>query len=267
MHGDLAAARASLRIAGLIDDQDQWIGGDAVLVQTGDVLDRGDDEVEIFALLDALRPQAAAAGGRVLLMSGNHEVMNVQGDLRYVTPGGFEDFVGLNLPAETLNHPALGRAPEFARPRLAAFLPGGPYAQKMAELPLVLLVGDTLFAHGGVLPQHVRYGLDRINAEAAAWMRGEAPMPALLTSDDSPIWSRHFSATDPEDAPCALLRETLQLAQAKRLVVGHTPQLDGITSACDGQVWRIDTGMARYYKGAPQALEIRGDAVRTIAAP
>jgi hypothetical protein len=265
VHGDLAATRAALRLAGLIDDQDRWTGGDAALVQTGDLLDRGDDEIEILTLLQALQPQALAAGGHVFLMSGNHEVMNVQGDLRYVTPDGFQDFVGLPLDgAPSLDDPSLSRAPDFARPRLAAFAPGATFARQVAAFPIVLLVGDTLFAHGGVLPDHVRYGLDRINAEAAAWMNGQAPMPAILSSDTSPIWSRHFSGSDPDDTPCALLQETLRLTRAKRLVIGHTPQLQGITSACDGQVWRIDTGMARHYQGPTQVLEIQGDTARAL---
>ncbi len=262
IHGDLEAARRTLRAAALIDDQDHWIGGQTMLVQTGDILDRGDDEVEIIALLEKLQPEATAAGGKIIVMSGNHEVMNVQGDMRYVTPGGFADFV---IPPDPKTAPPeLAQVPEHARPRVAAFLPGAPYAQKMANYPVVVVVGDTLFAHGGVLPEHVRYGLDRINTETAAWMRGTAPPPAILSSDQSPIWSRHFSASDPADTPCDLLAQTLQLAGVKRMVVGHTPQQSGITSACDGRVWRIDTGMASHYGGPSQALDIQGDSLKVL---
>ena len=72
LHGDLEATRAALRLAGTIDEQDRWAGGTMVLVQTGDQLDRGDDEFEILDLLDALTVQAQAAGGAVHVLNGNH---------------------------------------------------------------------------------------------------------------------------------------------------------------------------------------------------
>ena len=94
LHGDLAAARGALRAAGAIDDADRWIGGDLVVVQTGDVLDRGDGESKILDLLARLDGEARAAGGALIQLLGNHELMNAAGDFRYVTPGGARDFGG-----------------------------------------------------------------------------------------------------------------------------------------------------------------------------
>ena len=54
LHGDLDATRAALRLAGAIDTLDRWIGRDLVVVQTGDILDRGDEERAVFGLLAAL---------------------------------------------------------------------------------------------------------------------------------------------------------------------------------------------------------------------
>jgi hypothetical protein len=93
LHGDLSATRNALLLAGVIDENDLWVGGTTVVVQTGDQLDRGDDELEILDLLDALTLQAQAAGGAVHVLNGNHELMNVKQDLRYVTLGGFLDFL------------------------------------------------------------------------------------------------------------------------------------------------------------------------------
>ena len=97
LHGDVVATRAALRLAGAIDDQERWTGGRLVLVQTGDQLDRGDDEPEILGLLERLSAEAKAAGGALHTLNGNHEVMNVQGDFRYVTDDGFRDF-GMERP-------------------------------------------------------------------------------------------------------------------------------------------------------------------------
>lgn len=256
IHGDWDAMLRALVVAGVIDADGAWVGGDTTLVQTGDVLDRGDDEQRILDFLRKLRDDARAAGGQVILLNGNHEVMNVAGDLRYVTPGGFADFEGVE--GAKLDAPGLNRAPQAARARLAAFLPGGPYALMLADYPVIAIVDDTAFAHGGVLPDHVHYGIDRMNAETSAWMRGEQDVPVVLQSDTAPIWTRIYSTENPD---CALLNQMLQLLGAKRLVVGHTVQRQGITSACDGKVWRIDVGMSRHYGGQADALVIDGDDV------
>ena len=87
LHGDLEATRRALRLAGAIDASDHWIGGGLVVVQTGDQLDRGGDEPEITALLSRLAVEAVEAGGAVHVLNGNHELINVGLDFRYVTAG------------------------------------------------------------------------------------------------------------------------------------------------------------------------------------
>ncbi len=257
VHGDGAAAWRALRLAGLVDDHQRWIGGRAVLVQTGDVLDRGDDERALLDGLARLQREAAAAGGRVVLLNGNHELMNVQGDFRYVTPGGFAAFA--DVPADD----TVKRLPARAQGRAAAFRPGGLYAKQLAERPIVAQVGDSVFVHGGVLPQHVSYGIERLNAEAAKWLKGEAPEPAWVRSPDSPVWTRDYCQA-PSASDCVLLARTLAALGAERLVVGHTVQPKGIRSDCAARVWCIDSGMAKHYGGPTQALSIEGDQVRVI---
>eukprot|EP00188_Purpureofilum_apyrenoidigerum_P003269 Plantae.Rhodophyta-Purpureofilum_apyrenoidigerum.ctg33737.p1 GENE.Plantae.Rhodophyta-Purpureofilum_apyrenoidigerum.ctg33737~~Plantae.Rhodophyta-Purpureofilum_apyrenoidigerum.ctg33737.p1 ORF type:complete len:235 (+),score=49.79 Plantae.Rhodophyta-Purpureofilum_apyrenoidigerum.ctg33737:140-844(+) len=92
VHGDLSALRNALRLAKLIGTDDEWVGGNTVLVQLGDILDRGDQERAAFELLLKLREEAPKQGGAVHILHGNHEIMNVSFDFRYVTPGGFKDF-------------------------------------------------------------------------------------------------------------------------------------------------------------------------------
>ena len=128
VHGDLSAARAALRLTGTVDVRDRWIGGEAVVVQTADQLDRGDDDRAVLDLFDRLAVEAAAAGGAFISLNGNHELMNVLGDVRYVTEEGFRDFV--DVEELDLDEPSLQAAPELQRARLAAFRPGGPYARR-----------------------------------------------------------------------------------------------------------------------------------------
>ena len=241
VHGDMQALQGALKLAGVVDEAGHWSGGKTVVVQTGDVLDRGDDERAMLDLISRLEKEAAAAGGALIALNGNHETMNVALDLRYVTPGGFEDFA--DGAGADLNAPALADFQPDKRGRVAAFAPGGPYAKVMAHHNVMAIVGESVFVHGGVLPAVVKYGLERLNAETRAWMWGEGPMPALIHAPDGPVWSRHYSNdTDRED--CQLLEAALKGLKAKRMVVGHTVQEHGITHACDQQVWRVDVGMA-----------------------
>jgi hypothetical protein len=266
LHGDIAATRAAFRLAGAIDESDRWIGGDLVVVQTGDQLDRGDDEQAILELLERLQGEAKAAGGALHVLNGNHEFMNALGDLRYVTPGGFTDFA--DAPGTEIDDPALERAlaevPEDARPRLAAFLPGRHWAKKLADQPVILIVGDTVFAHGGILPSWAKVGPETINAEAQAFMLGEREQPPeAIVDPEGPVWTRAYSA-NPDAAACAMLDEALEILDVERMVVGHTVHTEGVTSACDGKVWMVDVGLAKYYGGPVQVLEIRGDAVQVL---
>jgi hypothetical protein len=231
-----------------------------VVVHTGDTLDRGDDDRAVLELLARLATEAADAGGACIALNGNHEMMNAAGDRRSVSKdslAGYGELPGLDLdPFE--GEPAAERA------HAAAFAPGGPMARILAERPVVAIVGDTVFVHGGVLPANVDYGLDRINGDSRSWLTGiVSERPAWVRGDDSPVWSRHYS-DEPDVVDCAMLAGVLESLGVRRMVVGHTVQKTGISSACDDGVWRIDTGMSRYYGGSIQLLEVVGEDVRVV---
>lgn len=245
LHGDLAATRRALKLASALGDDDHWSGGTLNVVQTGDTIDRGDQDREVLDLLDRLQGEATRAGGSLTVLSGNHEVMNVAADFRYVSQPSADAF-------------EMGRAQAFA--------PGGPYALRLARWPVIQQLGGSVFVHGGVLPHHVRYGIEKLNRETSQWMRGAGPLPALLMQEDAPIWTRMYSAPGVPNA-CVELAQALNALSAKRMVVGHTPQPSGINSACEGRVWRIDTGLSRYYGGPMQVLEIVADQVRVLSEP
>ena len=92
VHGSYGEFLAVLRLAGIIDQRDRWAGGKAHLVQTGDILDRGTETRPVMELLMRLEGEASKAGGRVHALLGNHEFMNVLGDLRYVSREEYKAF-------------------------------------------------------------------------------------------------------------------------------------------------------------------------------
>jgi hypothetical protein len=231
LHGDIGGMRAALRTAGAIDERDRWIGGDLVVVQTGDVLDRGDDESAMLDLMFRLEREADAAGGALIMLLGNHELMNAAGDFRYVTPGGKRDFGGN---------------------RAAALGPGGAYAKQLARHNVVAIVGDVVLAHAGVLGDWATH-LDAVNESSRCWLDGQThEVSPALTSDDSPVWTRAYGL---ETADCAGATAAIAALGAKRMVVGHTVQAH-VNSACAGAVWRIDVGLAKVYDGPIEILEL-----------
>mmetsp|Transcript_14506 Transcript_14506/g.43844 ORF Transcript_14506/g.43844 Transcript_14506/m.43844 type:complete len:455 (-) Transcript_14506:505-1869(-) len=268
IHGDLAKAITLFKLAGVVEEVDRrliWIGGDTTVVQLGDVLDRGAQEIASLQLLRNLDQQARQEGGAVYMINGNHESLNVAGDFRYATEGGMLESATMGGLRGVEAH----MSPNQRAARLRLFSPGGHLAKELAHNATVLIVNDTMFAHGGVLMGHVQYGLERINLEVSAWMRGDrlgdgsrAPPPFLAMGDRKSImWNRTFSQDfgtfHARYHACNELRQVLQRTGCKRLIVGHTPQQQGMNAECEGLVWRVDVGMSSGVLDAqPQALEI-----------
>ncbi|KAL8260646.1 hypothetical protein R6Q59_028599 [Mikania micrantha] len=290
LHGDLLKSKQSLRLAGLIDSNDRWSGGSSTLVQVGDVLDRGGQELKILYFLEKLKRQALKCGGNVFTMNGNHEIMNVDGDFRYVTPSGLDEFTnwaywfsvgngikglcdGLEKPQDLYD----GIPSSFPRvkqeyvagfrSRIAALRPKGPIATRFLSKNLtVLVVGESVFVHGGVLPTHVVYGLERINQEVRDWISGlrDRVTSSLVRGRNSLVWLRIFSN---EDCDCTTLEHVLStIPGARRMIMGHTIQEGGINGVCDNRALRIDVGMSKgCINGLPEVLEISdGSGVRVL---
>ncbi|KAF8711326.1 hypothetical protein HU200_029354 [Digitaria exilis] len=308
LHGDLPKSLSAFRLAGLVPASSgsdspsastSWAAGPTLAVQLGDILDRGGDELRLLYLLRRLALSAEARGGALRPILGNHEVMNVAGDFRFATLQGFQEFsewagwyrAGLAIKRRCGEHldpqprnPFLGVPksfpgvkPEFwdgMRSRLAALRPDGPIARRfLADLPTVLVVGDSVFVHGGLLEANVEYGLERINAEVSEWIRGEGGdngrAPEYVRGRDAVVWLRRFS--DGFDCDCQRLEGVLgMIPGAKRMVMGHTIQTVGINAVCGAQAVRVDVGLSRGCgNGLPEVLEINGGGaeVRVITTP
>uniref|UniRef100_A0A2P2QQQ8 Calcineurin-like phosphoesterase domain-containing protein n=1 Tax=Rhizophora mucronata TaxID=61149 RepID=A0A2P2QQQ8_RHIMU len=284
LHGDLQKSKQALRLAGVIDASDKWTGGTATVVQIGDVLDRGGEELKILYLLEKLKREAAKAGGNVITMNGNHEIMNVQGDFRYVTQLGLREFeswaywyslgdrmkglcAGLQKPKDIYKGiplTFLGVKPEAfpgIRARIAALRPNGPIANKfLSQNATVLVAGDSVFVHGGLLSKHVEYGLERINEEVRDWISGLTGnfAPEYCRGRNGVVWLRKFSNKLAKNCDCSALDHVLAtIPGVRRMIMGHTIQEAGINGVCDHRAIRIDVGMSKgCINGLPEVLEI-----------
>lgn len=156
--------------------------------------------------------------------------------------------------------------------------PGGPLACELARHAVVLKINDWVFCHGGLLPQHVAYGVERMNYEVSHWMRGLSEddtspnFPFIATKGfDSVVWNRLYSRDMlglegyQINRIQSVLEETLQLLGAKAMVVGHTPQTTGVNCKYNCSIWCIDVGMSSgVLNSRPEVLEIVENKARVI---
>lgn len=240
LHGDYEAWLAIARAAGLIDAAAHWAGGKTTLVQLGDVTDRGPNSLQIIRNLQQLQVEATRSGGRVVVLLGNHEAMNLLGDLRYVSAGEFAAFADNRAPArrERLyaslrkKLEAEARKIDFnAQPSQVrdawltqhplgwvehrnAWKPSGPLGRWATANPAVAMIDGTLFVHGGLSGEYARLTLEDINRRAAAAMTAADDRPSSILNDPlGPLWYRGLVLRDAD-------------AQAARdAAVPHQPQL------------------------------------------
>ena len=235
VHGDFKDFCAILQHVGLIDDQRHWTGGKATLVQLGDLIDRGPKPREVLDLMISLEEQAPKAGGRVVALLGNHEAMNLIGDLRYVTAENYASFADSDsekrqktayqeyiawrkshqqLLAEMYN-PVLPETeaewmmkhpPGFLEHR-EAFSPKGNYGKWLRQRSALAKIGGVIFLHGGISPSLIPLKLDDVNARIRSEIQQYDDIRQYLTDENILL-------------PFFTLQETTAIVQAE-LIAEH----------------------------------------------
>jgi hypothetical protein len=225
LHGDYQAWQTIARDAGLIDAGGHWAGGRTTLVQLGDIADRQPDSLRIVRSLQQLQAEAPRAGGRVVVVLGNHEAMNLLGDYRYTTAGEFAAFADsrsaarreqyyaqirpqLEAQAKAANpqaQPAQVREAWMAQHPLGwvehkqAWSPSGELGRWAARNPAIGKIGGTLFMHGGLAAEYAKLPMDEINRRVAAAMAaGDTGQPTILDDPLGPLWYRGLVTRDPD---------------------------------------------------------------------
>jgi hypothetical protein len=199
IHGDYKAFIGILEAAGLADSSGTWSGGTAVLVQTGDYFDRGPDIKKLLDFLRGLESSAAPSGGSVHILLGNHEAMNLLGEVRDVNPAAYDAFAGSEadkrrerafrdyLAIGDARERALGSRPEPYREKnrekwldahpkgyieyQAAMQADGEYGGWLRQRQAVIRIGDTVFLHAGINPADPPSSLEDLNRILASEIR------------------------------------------------------------------------------------------------
>lgn len=239
VHGELDVLVRLLRAQRVIGEDGRWAFGDGRLVVVGDVFDRGPQVTEALWFLRALEQQAAKAGGGVHMVLGNHEVMVLHSDLRYLHP----------------KYVALSKILPMGLPAL--YGPTTELGRWLRSLPVALRIGDVLFVHGGLSPELVAAGLTDVHQLVTAFRAAlDRPGQHAVLGPLGPIWYRGLvpgaSAPSP-DATAEQVQSILRTLRLSTIVVGHStvPQ---VTPLHGGRVYAIDTGID---EGRPGELWLR----------
>lgn len=246
VHGDLPQLQAVLQMSNIVDREGKWIPQpvSTVVVQLGDLLDRGPhDKAVMDYMMQLIREASDSSGGRdsVVTLLGNHELMNLQGHFHYVHPESHEDFGG-----------------KHARKR--AFAKDSVHGAFVRSMKLVHQEGDSVFVHAGLTPAYAQQGVDALNTAARSELTGGSAAQwgdrHKLFGVHGPIWTR-LLITDAMNDRCSDVKASLELLGAKRMVVGHTPQRSGrIETYCDDALVAVDVGLSKWMYGNLAALEI-----------
>lgn len=247
IHGEYDNLLTLLRTAGVIDPDLRWSAGRSHLAVVGDMMSRGRDVTAVLWFLYRLEREAEAAGGRIHILLGNHEIMVWLDDLRYVRP------------KERRIADAHGVAyHRMFDPRQSVL------GRWLASKPAVMRIDDVLLAHGGVSTDYLDYTAQSHRDSLAAFMDedlfyywADTTVAIVMDSlaferragffwdDRSVFWYRDYAVADtlppePRSELAAELASVLREFDAELHVVGHTP-VPTITEAFGGSLVLVNT--------------------------
>jgi len=258
VHGEYTVYLCLLQEMGIIDADLNWTYGRGHLVLLGDVFDRGPQVTEIFWHLFGLEKQAADAGGRVHLLLGNHELMVLSEDLRYINP----KYARVELITQT----------RYSDLFSATSVIGNWLRSK----PVIITINDIIFVHGGISMGLVKKELKipQINQMFFENITGRVVIEAndnsdqlFLIEDDGPVWYRGYFAD--KNFTEQMADSILDFYNKKHIVVGHTTTKNirslfnnkiigvdaGISFDLPGQVLLYENGI--FFKGIARGEKIR----------
>lgn len=287
LHGDYEQYVRILKANDLVDDKLKWTGGKVHFVQLGDVTDRGPDSLKIIRHLMKLEKQAKRAGGRVHVLIGNHEAMNIQTDLRYVHPGEYSvlvtkrsaknqsQYLEAVYSAMLVGKPEIADIKEETLAKLETSFPlgyvehrrlwepGQELARWYSKHNAVIQINDTIFLHGGLDPHVETFtALDEIN-ETIRRELSPGGVANLSTNARGPLWYRGL-ADEPQEIELAAIENMLAHYDARRIVIAHTTTPGAIMTRFDRRVILADVGISAHYGGSLANVIIDEGAVFTI---
>ena len=290
VHGEYERFVDVLMMAGLVNGKGDWTGGNAMLVQLGDVVDRGPASRRVLDLLMELQKQAKRKGGAVEMILGNHEVMRLKNDHRYTSKEEYAEFRSKDAEKlrdqvfeQMVKEQAEGGDPRTRldlRPgyrqqweeqhplgygeMVLAFAEKGKYGKWLRKRPLTVVAGGTLFLHGGISPKYLMWNNDRFAERMEAELKGPGADPnGFLYDPLGPFWYSGL-ALDEEASLVDHVDALLKRWSVRRIVIGHTPQRGPAVARFAGKVILADVGLSSDYGGPRACVVIEGGVASMI---
>jgi len=253
IHGDYDQFIKILKHAKLIDKNKNWIGKNSILVQIGDLVDRGDNSKKILDLLIKLKKQSKQSGhGKIYSVLGNHELNTLSGIFKFTLINDMMTFGTI----------------EQHQKAFALHTKYGNFLRK--EMEPVVIVDDILFTHAGLISEYADLGINKLNKkiheiliDAPYNITPESSHPLItdpMIIKNGPMWSRFYNLKEDNKDVCEELSKVLKSTKTTRMVVGHNVQKNGkINTFCDNQLIMIDIGLTKQYGQHFGYLEIKRD--------
>ncbi|HYM93401.1 MAG TPA: metallophosphoesterase [Chitinophagaceae bacterium] len=228
IEGNFFAFRNLLQANGVIDENFNWIFGDGNLVLTGDFFDRGSQVTEVLWLIYSLEQKAKAAGGYVHFVLGNHEIMNMSNDLRYIHPKYLQTVTSLKEQYTSLydENSEIGRW--------------------LRTKNIMEKIGDLLFTHGGISPEINRMdaSITDINELARPFYsnttyRYPDPRIDIIYGESGPFWYRGYYMGKRIATP-EQIDSTLTKFYVRHIFTGHTIIADTVSMWYDEKLFDTD---------------------------
>ncbi|KAF7966135.1 hypothetical protein HWV62_39954 [Athelia sp. TMB] len=279
LHGDFENAFKVLQMANVVDSHGDWTGEVDFFVQTGDIVDRGNDTIKLYSTMEKLRNQARKVGGDVLSHLGNHEYVYQSEIATFGSVEARQEMISTGLigRAWAQNYTTTSRLP--LHPSLGP--PNTDYPSKDATAAQSPLSHAAIsFLHGGLAPTYPQLtpfpsAINSLSSSLLHKLQSQSPypppyppnpypgLPGDSTAEeirfygtDGPLWYRGWALED-EDVVCAAVDDVLERTGTRRMVMGHTPDFEKIVTRCNGKIIIIDTGITHVYGGVLSALSIK----------
>lgn len=233
----------------VIDKDANWIFGNGHLVLNGDFVDRGNQVAQVLWLIYHLENQASKQGGKVHYILGNHEIMNMYGDVSY------NDFKYIEVAKR------ISKQADWDRALRRLYAEESMLGKWLRSKNIIEKIGNNIFVHGGLNNYHLKgkYSLTELNAIAKRYygiyptektVRNERDRN-LISAINSPFWDRRLNfewkykivfKLNGIDAKATTQRELddiLKFYDVSKIIIGHSI-VDDISPGYNNKVIKID---------------------------
>lgn len=258
LHGDIESLKLILIYANLIDENENWIAENVLLIQVGDVLNKGVFGPYIYDFLFNLQKQSKQKNSKIMLLLGNHEQNNLCGNFKRVNKEEVKVVFDNNYEK---------RIYSFSNAN-------GYYYKRLIRLPSIINVNNIIFTHGGINNKSSQFSVDLTNIKTRLQIENKCNVvkydPYDYLNNESVLWYKTMSKKvkhNPHNV-CKHLVKYLHRLNAHYLVVGHKPQHHHkILSFCNNSYFLIDTKISSFLNDGqpfPSYLEIENETFNSV---